>query len=236
MSVRTATAHVQSQRAQSDSHKGGTSQRPYRPTFSQELGRLAQTLSDRPTRISEILQATQGRGFDLLLVCISLPFVTPIPLPGLSIPFGLLVALIGARLAVGQKPWLPRRLLSKQLPPRFLSKLLKAASWILRMFEVGLRPRLAFVHESLVFRRVAGTLVMLSGLFLILPVPLPFSNSLPAWTVLLVAAGALERDGAAFLGGCFMFVVTTAYFGLLAFGGAHAIDGLKHAILGTGLL
>lgn len=236
MTMRTITAHVESQGPRSDLDKAEILPRPHRPTFSQELAKLAQVFSDRPTRICEILEATKGRGFDLLLVCISLPFVTPIPLPGLSIPFGLVVALIGARLAIGRKPWLPQRFLSKELPPRFLSKLLKATSWILRMLEVGLRPRLAFVHELLVFRRVAGTLVMLSGLFLILPLPLPFSNSLPAWTILLIAAGALERDGAAFLGGCFMFVVTAAYFGLLAFGGAHAIDGLKHAILGTGLL
>jgi hypothetical protein len=55
----------------------------------------------------------------------------------------------------------------------------------------------------------------------------------PAWTVLLIAASALERDGATSLSWCFMFVVTASYFGLLAFGGAHAVDGIKHAILGA---
>jgi hypothetical protein len=36
------------------------------------------------------------------------PFCTPIPLPGFSLPFGLVIAIIGLRLALGQKPWLPR--------------------------------------------------------------------------------------------------------------------------------
>ena len=204
-----------------------------RSTFSRELNRLGEIFSDRPARISEILEATKGRGFNLFLVCISLPFVTPIPLPGLSIPFGLVATVIGVRLAAGKRPWLPQWLLSKQIPPRFLARLLNAASWMLRLLEMGLKPRLAFVHDFLVFRRMAGTLVMLSGLFLVLPLPLPFSNSLPAWTILLVAAGALERDGAAFLGGCFFFLLTVTYFGFLAFGGAHAMDGLKHLILGA---
>lgn len=225
-------AHAKNAETPSTMDNGEKSSASRRPTFSQELNRLAEGFSERPARICEILEATKGRGFNLLLVCISLPFVSPIPLPGLSIPFGLVATLIGARLAAGKKPWLPQRLLLKEIPPRFLSRLLRAASWVLRKLEVGLKPRLAFVHESLVFRRVAGTLVMFCGLFLILPLPLPFSNSLPAWTILLLAAGALERDGAAFLGGCFSFAVTVAYFGLLAFGGAHAIDGLKHAILG----
>lgn len=231
--MRPIIVHATNAQTPSAMAKGEKCPHPDRPTFSQELNRLAEAFSDRPARIAEILEATKGRGFNLFLVCISLPFVTPIPLPGLSIPFGLVAALIGVRLAAGKKPWLPQRLLRKQIPPRFLSKLLKAASWMLRMLEVALKPRLAFVHESLVFRRVAGALVMVCGLFLILPLPLPFSNSLPAWTILLVAAGALERDGAAFLAGCFSFAVTVAYFGFLVFGGAHAIDGLKHAIFGA---
>jgi hypothetical protein len=194
---------------------------------------LADRFGDRPTRLSEILQATQGRGFDLLLLCISLPFLTPIPLPGLSAPFGLVVAVAGARLALGRKPWLPQRVLTRELPPRFLTNLLKGASRVVRWLEFFLRPRLAVLHEGLVFRRVAGALMMVSGLLLVLPLPLPFSNSLPALTVVLLAASALERDGACFLAGCLMFLVTAAYFGFLAFGGALAIDGLQHALFGA---
>ena len=204
-----------------------------RPTFSQELRSLAAKFADRPACLSEIMEATQGRGFDLLLLCISLPFLTPIPLPGLSTPFGLVVALIGARLAVGRKPWLPQRLLARELPPRFLAKMLKAASRIVRLLEFFLRPRLGFLHESFMFRRFGGGLIMICGLLLLLPLPVPLTNSLPALTVLLLAASALERDGASFLAGCFMFLVTVAYFFLLAFGGAHLVDNLLHAVMGT---
>jgi hypothetical protein len=200
--------------------------------FSQELGELGERFAERPVTLGEILAATQGRGFNLLLVFIALPFLTPIPLPGFSIPFGLVVAVIGARMALGQEPWLPQRLLQRELPPRFLSKVLKGASRIVKWLEFLLRPRLAVVIDHAVFRRAAGLLIMLSGLFLIIPLPLPFSNSLPACTVLLLAAGALGRDGLFFLGGCLMFAVTTAYFLLLAFGGAHAVEQLRRFVTG----
>jgi hypothetical protein len=173
--------------------------------FSQELRVLADRFGHRPTRLSEILHATQGRGFDLLLLCISLPFLTPIPLPGLSTPFGLVVAVVGARLALARKPWLPDCLLARELPPRFLTKLLKGASRVVRLLEFFLRPRLAVLHEGLVFRRVAGFLIMMSGLLLLLPLPLPFSNSLPAVTVVLLAASALERVGRLFWPGASCF-------------------------------
>ncbi len=71
-----------------------------RPTFSEELRHLANHFTDRPATLAAILAATRGRGFDLLLVLICLPFLTPIPLLVLSTPFGLVVFLIGTRLAL----------------------------------------------------------------------------------------------------------------------------------------
>jgi hypothetical protein len=203
-----------------------------RPKFSQELRKLAGQFADHPTRISEILTATQGRGYNLLLLLIGLPFLTPIPLPGFSTPFGLVVLIIGARQAFGCQPWLPGKVLQRELPARFLARLLGAASRIVRWLEVLLRPRLTFLHEQWVYRRIAGNLIMLSGLLLLLPLPIPLSNSFPALTVVLLAAGAMERDGLFFLAGCASFTVTLAYFGLLAFGGAHVFDNLWHSTFG----
>jgi hypothetical protein len=206
---------------------------PARPKFSQELRSLAEQFADRPARLSEILAATQGRGFNLLLLVIGLPFLTPIPLPGLSTPLGFVVLLIGARLALGHRPWLPEKLLHRELPARFIARLLGAASRIVRGLEVLLRPRLDFLHEQWIYRRIAGTLILISGFLLLLPLPIPLSNSLPALTVVLLAAGAMERDGIFFLAGCAVFSATLAFFGLLAFGGAHLLDNLRHTVFAS---
>jgi hypothetical protein len=206
--------------------------RPPQSKFSQELRQMAVLFADGPARLSEILAATQGRGFNLLLLLIGLPFLTPIPLPGFSTPFGFVVLLIGARLALGRRPWLPERLLHRQLPARFVAKLLGAASRIVRWLEVLLRPRLDFLHEQWIYRRIAGALIMLSGLLLLLPLPIPLTNSLPALTVVLLAAGAMERDGLFFLAGCVMFGLTLAFFGLLAFGGVHLLESLLPTVFG----
>lgn len=204
---------------------------PKRVTFSEELAELVAHFAERPVRLGEILEATHGRGYNLLLVFVSLPFLSPIPLPGFSIPFGVLVAIIGTRTALGQKPWLPQKLLMKELPAGFLAKLLKAASRVVKFMERFLRPRLDFLHEQFIYRRLAGLLIALSGLFLVLPFPIPFTNGLPAWTILLISAAALERDGACFIAGCTMFLVTTAFFTLLAFGGAEVLDHLRDTIV-----
>ena len=200
--------------------------------FSQHVGALAIQYCDRPVGLGELLTATRGRGFHLLLILITLPFLTPLPMPGVSLPFGLAVAVVGARMALGQQPWLPARLLAWQIPAGLLPRLVGASGRILRILEQILRPRLAFLASDLVFGRVSGLLIAISGLLLLLPLPIPFSNGLPAGTVVLLSAAALERDGLCFLGGCILFLVTVLFFALLAWGGVEAFDQVLRHLTG----
>lgn len=201
-----------------------TAPRGENPTFSQELTAVAEQFGDGSVTVAEILNATKGRGFNLLLVLVALPFLTPIPLPGFSIPFGVAAALIGAREALGKRPWLPERLLSRPLPPKFLPSLIRAASRVMRWLEYVLRPRFGWVYENELLRRAAGAGIAISGVYLTLPLPIPFSNSLPAFSVLLFAAGALERDGLFFVGGCLSLLISTTFFVALAYGGAEGLQ------------
>ncbi len=103
---------------------------PVGSRLSAELGRLIAAFAERAVCLREVLEVTHGRGFNLILILLAFSFCTPIPLPGVSTPFGLVIAFIGLRLALGQKPWLPARLLDKQLPPRFFPRFLAATRQI----------------------------------------------------------------------------------------------------------
>jgi hypothetical protein len=48
------------------------------------------------------------------------------------------------------------------------------------------------------------------------PLPLPLSNTLPAYGALFLAAGTLERDGYAILAGYVMVLLTIIYIGGVA--------------------
>lgn len=194
-----------------------------REKLSAILHRLAHEFAERPLGFAELVQVTQGRAFDVLLIFLSLPFLTPVPLPFLSTALGSMMVLIGFRLALGQRPWLPRQMLERKIEGQNLVRLLKAGSHILRWLEILLRPRLQFVHSTWIFQRLAGVLIAISGFFLLLPLPIPLSNLLPASTVLLLAASALERDGVFFLAGCALFAINLVFFGALALGGVEAI-------------
>jgi hypothetical protein len=192
-------------------------------TLSEEVRAVADLFKERPVLLREVVAAVHGRGYDLLLILIGLPFLTPITLPLLSTPFGLIVLLAGARLALGQNPWWPEFLLKKELPPKFFPKFLRATSKIVSIIEYLVKPRLRVFHNWVLFQRISGLLIAISGLLLLLPVPVPLTNFFPALTVVLLASGGLERDGLFFLAGCVTFLLAAAYFTLLGFGGWEAI-------------
>lgn len=200
----------------------------HRTRFSDELRQLAEQYRDRPARVGDLLRATRGRGIGLLLLVISLPFITPIPLPGLSTPFGLVVLVIGSRLALGRRPWLPKRLLRRSVPPQTIGRMLAAASAVVRRLEYVTRPRLNFLHDGWIYQRIAGALIAIAGLLLLLPIPIPLTNTLPAFAVVLLSAGNIERDGLLLLLGACALLAAVAYFALLGFGGAHVLDELLH--------
>lgn len=93
--------------------------RPVPKKLSEELAALRERFASGPLTLGDVVIVLKGRAWTLVLILLALPFITPIPLPFLSTPFGLAIALISARLALGQKPWLPASLLAKPLPAGF---------------------------------------------------------------------------------------------------------------------
>jgi hypothetical protein len=62
------------------------------------------------------------------------------------------------------------------------------------------------------------------------PLPLPFSNTLPAYGALLLAAGSLEQDGACIVLGYVMVLLTLVYFGTVAVLGEVGVRALWSAL------
>lgn len=180
--------------------------------LSVELAELRDQAAERAVTLREVIRTLGGRAYTLLVLLLALPFITPIPLPGLSTPFGLAIALIALRLSLGQRPWLPGKLQRQVLPAGFLRKLFAGAERVLRFLEKFLRPRLTFMADTPLLVRLHAGLLLVAALVLLLPLPIPFTNSFPAWTILLLAAGLLERDGLFILAGYVVFAAGVFYF------------------------
>ena len=208
----------------------GATARPRK--LSKELAGLQVRFAERPVTLREVILVLRGRAYDLLLILLALPFCTPIPLPGLSTPLGLVIAIVALRLALGQHPWLPERLLDRRLPSGFFGKLIAAAAGVIRLLENLLRPRLAPLTDHGWLRQLHAVTMMIAAVVLLLPLPIPLTNTFPGWVILLIASGLMERDGAAIAAGYGVFGAGVMYFVFLG-GATHRLfDALWRWIAG----
>jgi hypothetical protein len=198
--------------------------------LSEELADLRDRAGDRKITLREVIYTLGARAYMLLVLLLALPFITPIQIPGLSTPFGLAIALIALRLSFGQRPWLSKNLQRRELPAGFLGKLFAVASKVLRVLEKFLKPRLTFLTDTPLLRQLHAVLMLLAALALLLPLPIPFTNTFPAWSILLLAAGLLERDGGFIIAAYVVFVAGVFYFIFLGGAAAHLLQELIHWI------
>lgn len=199
-------------------------QLPAAKRLSEELADLRTRVADRSVTIREVLQALRGRAYMLLVILLSLPFLLPLPIPGLSTPFGLAIILICFRLALGQRPWLPKSIQRRRLPAGLIPRILDLAARIIRWLERILKPRWLVLTEHALIRQLHAVVMVAGACVLLLPLPIPLSNGLPAWSILLLACGQLERDGRAVVLGYVMFALSIAYLWLFGEAANHALE------------
>jgi hypothetical protein len=193
---------------------------------SEEIAALHARLNTGPVTLRQIIYVLRGRAYLLLLILLALPFCTPIPIPGLSTPFGAAIAFIALRLTLGQRPWLPKKLQRRELPAGFFGKVFTVAERVIRVLEGLLRPRLAEITGSTLLLRLHALVILLAALALLLPLPIPFTNTFPAWAILLMAGGLLERDGVAVMLSYVVFGAGVFYFVLLGEGASEGVQAL----------
>jgi hypothetical protein len=163
-----------------------------------------------------LLERLGERGLLISCMVLTLPFLLPVSIPGTSLPFGMIIALNGVGILTHRAPWLPDRLMNRRLAADALKPVLARGIRLFIGLERWVHPRLWPRTHGPTIGRFNGILLMLSGLLLMVPLPLPFANALPAYGALFLAAGSLERDGAFVLAGYAMVLLTIAYFTLVA--------------------
>ena len=154
---------------------------------------LALSADTRRDRISigDLLSALGDRATAALMFIFAAPNMLPTP-PGTSTILGAPLIFLAAQLMLGRAPWLPAFVAKRSIKQADFSAL--AASivpWLVRA-EKLLRPRLESLARPLM-EHFIGLLTLVLAVVLVLPIPL--GNMLPALAISLLALGVLERDG-----------------------------------------
>lgn len=201
--------------------------------LSQELEALLRTEGESLT-VEELVARVGDRGFGLLLLVLSLPSAMPVPAAGYSVPFGLLLLVLAAQMLIGKsRPVFPGRLERVKISQGFAKKLISGAAWIFSRLEWIIRPRLKWIGS-------AGGRVFMGGLVLamaiLMMIPIPMTNTFPAFVVFLIGIGLTEDDGLFAIGACFVGVLAVALYAALVWAmiayGPEVVDTIKDTIRG----
>ncbi len=170
------------------------------PRLSTILRLLAE--SDKPHyTIAELIDVFQDRTFGALMLLFALLNLIPLP-PGSSFILGAPLVVLAAQVTMGfRKIWLPQRVLQVPVRTSDLGRVTRRATPYLRFVERLLNPRLTVFFTS-AGDRVIGLICLALAVLLFLPIP--FANMLPALAIAFFSLALLERDGAAALVGLLM--------------------------------
>ncbi|MDR6293497.1 MULTISPECIES: exopolysaccharide biosynthesis protein [Inquilinus] len=164
-----------------------------RRRFSEVLRDLAAADRER-IAIADILAAFGDRAFGALMLVFAAPNALPTP-PGTSSVLGAPLLFITFQLMIGRSVlWLPRLITNRSVARADFARLVdRMAPW-LEKAERLLRPRLTLLIGPVADRFIGAACLLLA---VILFLPIPLGNMVPALAIAAFAVGLIERDGVA---------------------------------------
>ncbi|CAN7289170.1 exopolysaccharide biosynthesis protein [Phyllobacterium sp. LjRoot231] len=172
----------------------GDDSAPYNPD-TRRLSRVLVEIGSGPAQrvsLDDILSTLSERSFGALMILFAALNLVPLP-PGTSTIFGIPLVLLSIQLLLGfEKPWFPAFMRRKSMRAETYRSFITRLEPMLIRFEKLARPRYWFVPQIIV-ERVVSIVALSMSLIVILPVPL--INQLPALSIVLLAIGLGEQDG-----------------------------------------
>ena len=197
------------------------------PAVQSLAASLKSLLRGRKARVSlkEVVDRVEGHGnLAPVLFVLTLPVLLPLP-PGVSMLMAVPLVLISAQILVGRRTlWLPDFLARQSVERLALVKLVRRVLPLLVRAEAVVRPRLSFLTGR-VGARVVGAACTLVALVLVLPIP--FANLVPALALGVLSLGLTRKDGLMVLAGYALMALAVAVIGLGAHGVALGVSYLR---------
>lgn len=141
--------------------------------------------------IRELIHILEERAFGFLLFICALPNAIPIPvtIPGLSLIFGIPLLLMSLQIIFLKKPIFPEFILNKEIPVEFMKKSVKKLGPTI--IKINKFSGNKFTHLDLWSIPVGIGLCIAS---IILCLPIPGMNLIPALGILICGLGMIEKD------------------------------------------
>lgn len=144
--------------------------------------------------LRDLGELLETRAFGFLLLIFALPNTLPIlGIPGLSTVTGIPLTIVALQMVIGlPKPMLPNWVAQRSMALNDFRRLVERVAPWLEKLERLMKPRWLGLSGK-AGERVFGVFCLLLAVVLTLPIPL--GNLLPAVAIAFMALGMIERDG-----------------------------------------
>jgi hypothetical protein len=194
-------------------------------TLRESFSSIHRVLPDNGVTLSVIMELAGKESLLILSAFLTLPFLVPVSIPGVSTAFGAIILLIGISLILDRQPWFPNRFMTHVFPTdKIRACLSQGLIWVERLEKISHR-RISILCHGHLMSKFNGMVVLISSILLMAPLAfIPFSNTFPALAILLLSIGILQHDGIFILLGYLFLIVTSFYFALIALMGVKAVN------------
>ena len=183
-----------------------------------------------PTEVTlaEIMDIVGADSLMLLTIFLSLVFLVPVSIPGVSTVFGTGILLIGITRLFNRKLWLPRQIANRKLSAQKLRDgFTRALVWFHKLEKISRSHRLPRLATGRLVTTINNLSFILAAILLMAPFGfIPFSNTLPAVALIFLSVGMMQKDGGSILLGYLANLATMIYFAFLIAGGGLSIREL----------
>ncbi|MCI2425957.1 exopolysaccharide biosynthesis protein [Candidatus Acetothermia bacterium] len=197
-------------------------------SLREKIELIIQILPPKNVTLIEIIDIIGTDSLMLLAIFLSLVFLVPVSIPGVSTVFGAGIILIGITRLFNRKLWLPKAIATRKLSSEQLRKGLKRAIvGFHRLEKISYPHRMQWLTSGSLVSLVNNLSFILAGMFLMAPFGfIPFSNTFPAIAIIFLSVGMMQRDGSSILLGYIANIGTIIYFAILITVGGLSIHEL----------
>lgn len=192
------------------------------PMQARRLRAAADALEDQPLRLQQLFRLHGRGGPGALLVVLTVPSLLPLPGAGTLMSVGL-AALAWMIWRHFPRLVMPRRVGRLQLSAPMARRALHTLAWLYEQAARVMRARLRWWVQP--GHRV-WLAPLVAAMALVIFLPIPFGNVLPAVALLLIGLGLVFEDGLALLSGAVLGVLLVLGLAVLGVSGAKWLPQL----------
>ena len=184
--------------------------------FSVILSQISSKVPEEGITLENFLEISGKQGLFMSCMILTGPFLLPVSIPGMSIPFGSAIFLLSMDIIFDRPTIIPKRVMNFKISKKDMDSILNGISHILKPLEKRvINQRLCILTKGRRMKYINGIALAFGAVLLVTPIIAIAGDFFPSYGILFISLGNLENDGFLVLAGYITVIFTAIYYALI---------------------